>query len=87
MPERVVGIRFLARHFEADQGDDGGTRIGEVVEGVRGDCDGIAQDACQEFPGKEAEVQEDSHSSAQDAVSLSDGRILRIVLIPDKDPG
>ena len=87
MAEGMAGIGLLARHLESDQGDDGGAGIRQVVEGVGRDGDGIADGPRQEFPGEEAQVQENPHSPAEDSVSLPDRRILRVVLFLDEKSG
>ena len=50
--ERMVRVRLLPCHFKTHQGDDRRTGIGQIVNRVRCDGDGIAQHPRQEFPGK-----------------------------------
>ena len=84
--EGMPGIRLLARHFEADQRDQGGARIGKVVEGVRCDGDGVAEKPREEFPQEKHRVQADPNGSAEHAVGLPDLRTLRFPVIFDKKP-
>ena len=69
--EGVVGVRLLARQLEAQERDDGGAGVGEVVEGVGGDGDGAGEGAGEEFTGKEQDVQSNAHRAAEDAVGLA----------------
>ncbi len=70
----MVLVRLLGGQLEAQEGDDGGTGIGEVVHRVGGDGDGAAEDAGKELSCKEEEVQADAHAAAEDAVSPADRR-------------
>ena len=70
MTEGVAGVRFLTGHLKADQRDQRGARIGQVVEGVRGDGDGIAEKPCEKFSQKQQDIEADSHAAAQHAVGL-----------------
>ena len=71
MSEGVVGVRLLTGHLKADEGDDGGTGIGQVVESVCGDGDGAAYGPCQKFCAKKDKIEQDTHKTAEDTVTLA----------------
>lgn len=71
MPERMVGIRFLAGHLKAYQSNQGRTGIGQVVESICGDRDGTAGQARQELSGKQQDIQADAHAAAKNPVSFA----------------
>ena len=70
--ERVVTVGLLSRHAKADERDDGGARVGQVVEGIRHDGDRAAYESREEFNAEKNDVQNDSQYTAQRAVGVSD---------------
>ena len=50
--EGVVTVRFFPCEAEADQGHDARRGIGEVVESVSGNGDGMRENAREQFPRK-----------------------------------
>ncbi len=85
--EGVVLVRGLGGQLEAQQGDHGGTGVGEVVYRVGGDGDGAAENSGQELSCEEEEVQADAHAAAQNAVGPADRRGGDIFGILDEMPG
>lgn len=70
--EGVVLVGLLLRHTEADERDDGGACVGQIVEGIRHDGDRTAEQTCKKFNAEKDEVQNNSQRTAQRAVGVSD---------------
>ena len=70
--EGVVLVGLLLRHTEADERDDGRTRVGQVVEGVRHDGNCTAEKTCKKFNAEKNEIQDNSQRTAERAVGVSD---------------
>ena len=83
----MVAVGLLTRHTEADQGDDRGARVGEVVEGISHDRDRAADDASKKLDGEKQDVQNDSHDAAKSAVSTSHHGRRGIRAVLDEDFG
>jgi len=58
-------------HAEAQQGDDGGSGVGEVVDAVTGDCNGAAGKADDQLEAGEKDVAD----NANDARQLADSGV------------
>ena len=70
--ERVIRVGLFAGQLEADQRDDRGTGIGQVVQGVRRDGEGAADHAGKQLAEKQQDVQADADRARQHAVGLPD---------------
>ena len=79
--EGVVPVRGLGGQLEAQEGDHGGPRVRKVVHRVGGDGDGAAEDARQELPGEEKQVQRDAYKAAEDAVGAADRLVGGILIV------
>lgn len=71
---------FCPAHFKADQCEQGGTGIGKVVEGIRGNGYGPADGPGKKFP-RDNKILGNSDPAAQDPVGLSDSRLLCLIII------
>ena len=80
---RVCGT---LRHFEAQQRDQRGGRIGEVVYGVGRNGDGAGEGARQQLSRKKQEIADDAHNPSQFPAGAPHRRILRVLIILDKQP-
>jgi hypothetical protein len=80
MAEGVVPVRGLGGQLKAQEGDHGGPRVRKVVHRVGSDGDGAAEDARQELPSEEKQVQRDAYKAAEDAVGASN-RLVGGVLV------
>ena len=85
MTEGVILIGLLSRHTEADQGDDGRARVGQVVEGVSHDRDRAADRAREHLDAEEDDVENDAHNAAKRAVRASDSGRRGIRAVLDED--
>ena len=74
--EGMVRVRLLSRQLKAQQGDEGASGVGQVVEGVGGDGDGAGDGAGKELPGKQENVEANAHRAAEDAVPLAEGGLV-----------
>ena len=83
----VVAVRLLPRQAEADEGDDGRTGVGQVIEGVGGDGNGSGNGTRNELADKQQHIQADADQPAQRTVLLPYGGVLHIFSVPDKQPG
>ena len=85
--EGMIRVGLLSCHAEADQGNDRGAGIGEVIEGIGGDGNGVADQSGDEFSGEKAEIQKNADRTAQHAVGLPYGRVPRVRSILNKELG
>ena len=79
--KRVLQIRLLPGHVEADKGNDGRTCIGKIVEGICRNGNRIADKSGKKFTSKQQKIKTNPHCSAKDTVSLADLGGRRIVII------
>ena len=87
MAKGMLQIRLLAGQLKADQGDDRRAGVREIVEGIGGDGDGIADQARKKFPRKQKQVQKNADSAAQGSVSLSHIREIGMIIFLYEMPG
>ena len=77
----MFAVGLAPGDLEAQQGDDRGTRVREVVESVGGDGDGVGEQPRQILGRKQKYVQTDAHRAAEHAVDAAHARIIEFVRI------
>ena len=82
----MLRICGTLRHFEAQQRDQRGGRIREVVYGVGRNGDGAGEGARQQLSRKKQEIADDAHNPSQFPAGAPHRRILRVLIILDKQP-
>ena len=85
MPEGVFLIGGFFAHFEADDGDDVASAVGEVVEPVRRDGNGARNRADDDFSCGEQGIEHDPEDPGVAAAACADGGIGRVVFFMQKD--
>ena len=70
--EGVLFVRRPARQLGAQNGDDGGQGVAEVVHGVQDDGDGVGQQAHRHFEGHQTEVGPNGHQAGSDDEPVPD---------------
>ena len=71
MSEGMFRVGLLSGNPESDERDNGGTRVGKIVESVGRDGDGITQNTGDPFSEEKKQVQADPHGAAERAVRLA----------------
>lgn len=60
MAERVLFVGRTVAQFGADDGNEGGTHVGQVVEGIGQDPDTVAGHADDKFTDEEEKITNDA---------------------------
>ena len=82
--ERMIRIGRTRRHPEAEQADDAGCRVGQVIHRVRRDGNAAAERADRKLCGKEQKVADDADCAGKAAVGVADVRRCKIVPVLDE---
>ena len=80
----VLGVRGLGGQPEADEADDVGRSVGQVVQSICHDGDGAEQGAGNQFADAEQQIAGHADQAGQVAVGGADGGVAGVVRVPDK---
>ena len=83
--EGVIRIGLFPGNGKAQQGDDGGTRVRQVVEGVRRDGHGAGDEPGNILARKEQQVQENPVQAAHGPVGPADGGTGYVFVVFDEE--
>ena len=77
--ERMVGVRCFSRETKTDHRDDRRSRVGEVVQSVTDDGDGVRENTHDELSDEKQDVEEDTARTADTSDVAPDLRLLRLI--------
>ena len=77
--ERMVRVRCFSRKTETDHRDDRRAGVGEVVQSVTDDGDGVGENTHDEFADEKQDVEEDTARTADTSDIAADLRLLRLI--------
>ena len=80
----VLGVRGLGGQPEADEADDVGRSVRQVVQSICHDGDGAEQGAGNQFADAEQQIAGHADQAGQVAVGGADGGVAGVVRVPDK---
>ena len=76
MPKGVFSIRLFPGEKEAAQGDQGGTRVAQIVESIGLDGQGTDHGAEYDFEAAQNKVEQYAHSAAENAAAVADSLLI-----------
>ena len=68
MPKGMIGIRLVSGQTEAEQGDHGRARVGEVVERIGRDGNRAGEKPRRKLSRKQKEIEKNAENPAEHAV-------------------
>ena len=77
--ERMVGVRCFSRETKTDHRDDRRSCVGEVVQSVTDDGDGVRENTHDELSDEKQDVEEDTARTADTSDVAADLRLLRLI--------
>ena len=85
VPVRVIAVRLFRSETEAEQRDDGGAGVAEVVERIRLQGDRFCEPSCDELRRKQQQVQRNADAACQHAVCAADVDPCGVLMILNED--